>query len=1668
MLRGGTAEQRTAHWKRREMSLSLSALICVAAASAGKNIHISLSAPWPKTDLRAEALAYFAQHHTHDSFYKFATSLPTNDTRLPSDKLAYEQALSAAKSLLKPLTLKVFSAHLVTGVHSPKVEMWRNLEDTERSEQGVAPEVLAWLRVCDRSHTFFSHDLAHVEAIIDKAIVDASSPDCELPNSMEELALSASAPLSVDVVYGSQSFGSVLLKSPLLVLYAPLGTQVLLNAHNILSAASDNGAVTYVYRPLIRGDTASRVERQPVQGFGVELAIKNMEYKAMDEKEAASNADEQGVGTTVEEDAAAEEAEEHGLFFQTLAARNPELKDSLTTLREALRASEPSEDGSNLKLWAMKDLGLQAAARVLRAHDPLRTLREVTQNFPLLARSLSRTAVPRRIREDVERTQNELWGEGFTGASLNGRHFDIDGGIDISKLLVALGNEAAVLDSFMSFNLSASTLKALRSVPVPDSGMRVRAEADTVVYANDVEKDKRYNRFSMSLKALLRPSMFGQMSFCKRNVFTAIFVVDPATESGLEVLNYAQDLMDNNIPLRFGFVFAPPSLPSTSPTRSLASRSRQVRLDSLGAEYDDLDAEHAKLLAAVEKRSLELEDAATVSEISESSDADAMGAGESSEAVSCGRLLTKLFHFLQRTISASKAMKFLLAVKQVRQSDGGFFGPPTYEPLTEAHLLRAFQHIAHGAKNINPSDYEQIRKSTESEWDEAADAGATYIKNKGLGSQPLMLMNGSPVHLSDSGFEQEIIQALNDEMRKIQSFIRSGTLSDDDKDLLEKVGTLTPTFPRLNQALLLGPNDLEILNLMPHAALELLEWVEYSPVDDGTFHKLNLILVLDLTVAADVRVAASTMQAFESPLSGKSRFSVLHCPRKDSKNHRAEYFHRIARAWQKSAASEESFPRLKRLLASLHTVALASGLDVIPPRLLDAYELSDQSTFSESMTSMQMFCAEHQVGSDGAAIIANGRVVRLKNLPTLDSTDVKLLIEFELSQRANGVSEVLSKIDPPDNGSAWQWHSNMQMFLAAAAARAASVTSDVASTRGRDHLSMLARAPCNDACIQVDGSGNGAALELVVALDPLKKDAQRISAILESLHRSLGISVTLHLSPRLDISDFPLKSFYRYVFDVEPHFLSSISTTGQRESFAIFSSLRTLQVLTLHVDAPEAWLIECVEAAYDMDNIRLGDLGGRRTLFASYEIKSLLLTGSCEDVSSEMKPPNGLQLYLGNGNVSNMADTLVMSNLGYFQLKALPGVWSLALAPGISSKIYQIVASTGLLSMGHSMEAARRARLKMSEDFSPVPRLRVILSSFSGENTLLLVEKRDGMEGKSVLDKNAASDKGENLQPDVDDGSGMLSNWFSSSGLSTKSSSKDGDIIHIFSLASGHLYERFLKIMMQSVLDRTERRVKFWLLKNFLSPAFINFLPTMARELGFEYGLVQYQWPTWLHKQTEKQRIIWGYKILFLDVMFPLSVRKIIYIDADQVVNADVGELWDMKLGGAAIGMTPFCNKDANQDTLGFRFFAQGYWKNHLAGKPYHISALFVVDLHKFRRRAYGDQYRIVYDSLSKDPNSLSNLDQDLPNFAQYQVPIKSLPESWLWCEAWCGNSSKPQAKTIDLCNNPLTKEPKLNQATRIIGDRWTKYDRRSKELEEIALERSDSTEAVGSPRDEL
>lgn len=54
-------------------------------------------------------------------------------------------------------------------------------------------------------------------------------------------------------------------------------------------------------------------------------------------------------------------------------------------------------------------------------------------------------------------------------------------------------------------------------------------------------------------------------------------------------------------------------------------------------------------------------------------------------------------------------------------------------------------------------------------------------------------------------------------------------------------------------------------------------------------------------------------------------------------------------------------------------------------------------------------------------------------------------------------------------------------------------------------------------------------------------------------------------------------------------------------------------------------------------------------------------------------PPRGLQITLGTERKPVIVDTIVMANLGYFQLKANPGAWLLRLRQGRSADIYDIV-----------------------------------------------------------------------------------------------------------------------------------------------------------------------------------------------------------------------------------------------------------------------------------------------------------------------------------------------------------------------------------------------------------
>jgi UDP-glucose:glycoprotein glucosyltransferase len=540
-------------------------------------------------------------------------------------------------------------------------------------------------------------------------------------------------------------------------------------------------------------------------------------------------------------------------------------------------------------------------------------------------------------------------------------------------------------------------------------------------------------------------------------------------------------------------------------------------------------------------------------------------------------------------------------------------------------------------------------------------------------------------------------------------------------------------------------------------------------------------------------------------------------------------------------------------------------------------------------------------------------------------------------------------------------------------------------------------------------------LRVKLIMDPLSKLAQSALPLIALLHRALNAQVEMWLRPQLSYAEYPIKRWYKEVINWPPTMIGGPADQlgfDIAEGGRIHFSLSTSHTLTMAVHCLPTWLLSAHEAEHDLDNLR--EVDAPSGVSATFVLSKMFMEGQAmlvDEDGSIYNSAKGVQLEMSTHGGEYFSDALVMGNMGYFQTIADPGLFAMDLKAGPSNDTMFIPSRT-IFEVSSYLTPTYLLKLRVHEGKDPA-----MVYDPSGKNAREARKRGQGMFG-------------------------MFFSWFDSEEpeepeeVETKevrAVASEEETVHIFSVASGHLYEKLLQIMMVSVLRNTKSPVHFWFIDNFLSPRFKRMIPVLSKKFGFQFEFVTYKWPSWLNPQSEKQRLIWAYKILFLDVLFPLDVHRIIFIDADQVVRADVKELWDMDLDGAPYAFTPMC--DSNPDTEGFRFWKQGYWKNHLRGKPYHISALFVVDLDTFRRKSTGDALRSTYNALSQDPNSLANLDQDLPNFAQHEVPIFSLPQEWLYCATWCSEDTMPAAKTIDLCQNPLTKEPKLKMAERLITE---------------------------------
>jgi UDP-glucose:glycoprotein glucosyltransferase len=901
----------------------------------------------------------------------------------------------------------------------------------------------------------------------------------------------------------------------------------------------------------------------------------------------------------------------------------------------------------------------------------------------------------------------------------------------------------------------------------------------------------------------------------------------------------------------------------------------------------------------------------------------------------------------------------------------------SFDSATEGRKLRV-DKIALSLEDALRSEEAQKQIGTSRQWIRRLSADSKI---------PTMFVDGTAVP-RDENYLQSMSTRVTADLQTVQNAIFKDTFTDD---------SWIPDF-FLSQAAkkrnaLIVPEDEKTLrifdvNKILGSETELLATMPRVKADPSSAKAdwAHMIIIADLDSAVGETLLATASVFREANPSVE--LIIVHNPTSNTtpalSNHLFSYM---------QSNANQAFTNVNDLVAIL-------AADVAKDTVINQQEADNYWRATEGLVKSMTL----QPGESG--LLLNGRLVGpIPESSELDLGDFSQLLEYERSKRITPALKAVEALSL--SGKIADPLSSAKLTSIVAISTISDIPPGIHEQAPLLRMSQFDIWNTSHTVIEVGDSAT-ASIQMNLLLDPASELGQRWIPMLKVLSELEGVYTRIFLNPKERLQELPIKKFYRYVLGSKPTF----DEAGALESLgASFTGVPQEALLTVGLDIPPAWLVAPRESIYDLDNIKLSSI--KTDVEALYELEYILIEGHSREMPTGTAP-RGAQLVLGTERNHHFADTIIMANLGYFQFKANPGFYKIDLQDGRSSEIFKID------SIG-------------SQGWTPVPgdeTTEVVLMSFQGATIYPRLSRKPTMETEDVLEAKSDSPL-DFVSRGLNFAQGIL-------GGKVKGKKDEHAEINIFSVASGHLYERMLNIMMVSVMKNTKHTVKFWFIEQFLSPSFKDFIPYLAAEYGFKYEMVTYKWPHWLRAQTEKQREIWGYKILFLDVLFPLSLDKVIFVDADQIVRTDMIELVNHDLKGAPYGFTPMC--DSRTEMEGFRFWKQGYWEKFLRGLPYHISALYVVDLQRFRQMAAGDRLRQQYHQLSADPNSLSNLDQDLPNHMQAHLPIHSLPQEWLWCETWCSDESLKEAKTIDLCNNPQTKEPKLDRARRQVPE-WTVYD---------------------------
>jgi hypothetical protein len=346
--------------------------LCLICGVVGRSVSVDVKAPWSRfAGSFAAEVSEFLAEESDAMFWKYVDAMCVKSSDIEAlsgdiDASSSYQALAfeAATEILPKSSHALMNTVIGLNSYAPAVQFFHSM---------ASP----FGEPCDDKAFVVSYPGGDVSCSVEEAMDKAAK------GHVGDMDISHFSGTSYewDHLYSSSSSddgdgdgdlgGGEEQRQQHLVLYGSLGSASFCALHAQLAATADKAAhssIKYSARHAFPGQTPLSTSTR-LQGYGVFLDIKNMEYKNVDDKKDGSSDASDPSDDDIDELLPVVDGEEiAGVNLAKLAAARPELsKQQLSTLKgELLQVEElAATQDEDVKVWKMKDLGLQTAYSVV-------------------------------------------------------------------------------------------------------------------------------------------------------------------------------------------------------------------------------------------------------------------------------------------------------------------------------------------------------------------------------------------------------------------------------------------------------------------------------------------------------------------------------------------------------------------------------------------------------------------------------------------------------------------------------------------------------------------------------------------------------------------------------------------------------------------------------------------------------------------------------------------------------------------------------------------------------------------------------------------------------------------------------------------------------------------------------------------------------------------------------------------------------------------------------------------------------------------------------------------------------------------------------------------------------------------------------------------------------